>query len=113
MTLNAYSIYDNKALVYHSPFFAPTDGAAMRMFADTVNDPNTTLSRHPADYSLHRVGQFDDSNGEIVAHMRAHVVDALTLLKKQEPLFQQPGTGADADTLMAAMRANGGPRGNF
>lgn len=100
MILNAYSIFDNKALVYHAPFFAHTDGSAARMISDTVNDPGTNLSRHPADYVLYRVGQFDDSSGAIVTQdPRIHVVDAIALVRTEAPLPLDGGRP--------------GPRGNF
>lgn len=87
MQLNAYSIFDNKALQYHPPFFAATDGAAMRSFQDLVNDHNSTVSRHPGDYSLFRVGTFDDNKGFFAAvSPLVHVVDAVALVRVQPPL---------------------------
>lgn len=87
MVLNAYSIFDRKALQYHPPFFAGTDGAAVRMLSDTVNDPNTSLSRHPADYVLFHIGTYDDSNGGLhPVSPLVHVIDAVALVKQQPSL---------------------------
>lgn len=87
MQLNAYSIYDNKALQYHVPFFASTDGAAVRSVADLVGDPNTTIGRHPGDYVLYNIGQYDDVLGAMVpiSPLR-HVIDAVALVKVQAAL---------------------------
>lgn len=81
MKLRAYSIYDVKALNYHAPFFAHTDGSALRSFADLANDANTTIGRHPTDYSLWCVGEFDDYTG-FVTHFAplVHVADAASLV---------------------------------
>jgi len=81
LILNAYSIFDNKALQWHPPFFASTDAAAARAFGDLANDPNTNVGRHPGDYSLFCCGTFLDSNAklEAITPLR-HVADAVALL---------------------------------
>lgn len=88
MILNAYSIYDRKALQYHPPFFASADGAAVRSMLDLVNDSNTNIGRHPGDYVLFRVGDWDDEHGKFSPHtVLVHVCDALSLVRVQPPLF--------------------------
>lgn len=84
MKLNAYSIYDRKALQYHPPFFTHTDGAAVRDFKDLANDPATRIGRHPADFVLFLVGIFDDSKGTIETFTPiTHVADAQALVAAQ------------------------------
>lgn len=91
MILNAYSIFDRKALQYHPPFFASTDGAAIRSLRDLVSDINTTVGRHPADYVLFLVGRYDDSNGSFLPlSPLSHVVDAVAVAPAAPaPLFEQ------------------------
>jgi len=82
MILTAYTIYDRKALQYHAPFFMVADGAAVRAFTDLVNDTNTNIGRHPADYVLFRCGAYDDSNGAMMpAGPLAHMVDGSALIR--------------------------------
>lgn len=92
MILNAYTIYDRKALQYHSPFFAVADGSAVRSFMDLANDLQTTVGRHPGDYVLYRCGAYDDSSGSLLpANVLQHIIDALALVRPQSPLpFDQP-----------------------
>lgn len=92
MKLNAYSIYDRKALQYHAPFFTHTDGSALRAFSDLANDMQTNIGRHPGDYVLYRVGQYEDSSAVLLGHEPAHVADALSLLHTEvkAPLFDIP-----------------------
>lgn len=98
MKLNAYCIYDRKALVYHAPFFAVADGAAARSFSDLANDANTTVGRHPADYILYRVGTFDDAIGNLLPETAVHIADAATLVARPNgELF-----GGDADNVPGA-----------
>lgn len=89
MQLLAYTIYDNKALQYHAPFFASTDGSAVRSLSDMVSDPNTTIGRHPGDYVLYCIGSYDDQIGAMlpISPLR-HVIDAVALVKLQPSLFQ-------------------------
>lgn len=85
MVLNAYTIYDEKALQYHSPWFAATDGSATRMLADLVNDLGTAIGRHPRDYALYRCGTWDDNKGSFSPESPlVHVVDAVALLQEPE-----------------------------
>lgn len=97
MKLNCYSIYDRKALQYHPPFFQSTDGAAVRSFADLVNDAQSTISRHPADYVLYKVGTYDDQVGLMeAASPLVHVIDAQSLVPIQKALPLELVGGADA-----------------
>lgn len=63
MKLKAFSVFDVKVDAYKQPFFLPTNGAAVRAFADAVNDEKTEVSRHPEDYKLICLGEFDDETG--------------------------------------------------
>ncbi|WNK14685.1 MAG: nonstructural protein [Microvirus sp.] len=81
MILNAYSVYDNKALQYHAPFFTSTDGAAVRMLSDLANDTNTNVGRHPSDYVLYCVGTYSDANGSLEPTIPLrHIMDAVALI---------------------------------
>lgn len=94
MMLRAYSLFDRKALVYHQPFFAPTNGAAVRLLQDTVNDSATAISRHPADYVLYCVGHYNDQDGVMFPYAPLeHVVDAVALvnMKPAGELFRTVG----------------------
>lgn len=65
MIQKLFTIYDNKARCYQSIFMAPTLPAGMRMFADAISDPNSSLARHPADFTLVEVGTFDERLGNV------------------------------------------------
>lgn len=82
MIIRCYSVYDRKAQVFHAPYYAPTDGAAVRTFSDAVADPNSMLGRHPNDYVLYFVGTFDDSRALMEPKSPVdHVIDASSLVK--------------------------------
>lgn len=90
MQLNGYTVFDNKALQYHPPFFVSTDGAAVRMLRDLVEDPNSTIGRHPTDYVLYCCGVYNDANGHFTPEMPLrHIMDAIALVKVQPSLLNR------------------------
>ena len=65
MKLYLYSIYDSAAKVYNRPFYQHTKGQAIRSFTDLVNDEQSELNKHPADYYLAEMGVFEDDSGSL------------------------------------------------
>lgn len=63
MKLQAFAVYDSKVEMYLRPFFAEARGAAVRSFADAVNDHQTPFYAHPDDYTLFYIGVFDQASG--------------------------------------------------
>lgn len=81
MILNVYTLFDTKALIFNTPFFAMNDGVAKRMCADLVADMSTTVGRHPADYVLYNLGTYNDNDGAFaLASPRNHVIDIISLV---------------------------------
>lgn len=70
MITKMFSVFDSKAGVFATPFFMPTKGMAIRSFMDVSNDESTMLCKHPEDFSLFVIGEFDDEKGVVleVAH---------------------------------------------
>lgn len=88
MILKAYTIHDSKALQYHSPWFAVSDGAALRIVSDLANDLSTMIGRHPRDYTLWLCGTYDDATGLFTpVQPLVHVMDVVALVRTDE---QQP-----------------------
>lgn len=54
------AVRDLKADTFSSPFCEASEGTAVRAFQEAVNDPQTMLSKYPADFELVRLGTFDD-----------------------------------------------------
>lgn len=61
-----YSIFDLKAQSYRYPFPAVNDAVAFRMVSDLMRTENV-YSLHPEDFSLIKVGSFDDDTGVLEA----------------------------------------------
>jgi hypothetical protein len=60
MILKMFSVYDTKAEAYHQPFCTTTQSLAIRSFMDTANDESTSIGKHPADFTLFYMGEYDD-----------------------------------------------------
>lgn len=61
-----FSIFDDKAQIYSQPFPQAHDGVAIRNFSDEVQNPQSQISKHPSDYKLYKLGEFDDNAGELI-----------------------------------------------
>jgi len=65
MLTQIFSVYDSKAEAYMQPFFFQGKGQAVRSFSDLVNDNSTLCGKHPQDFTLFHIGEFDDATGNV------------------------------------------------
>ncbi len=87
-----YAIFDKKAACYATPFFAPRDAVAHRLFGDLINDDRSTVNKHPDDYSLDCIGEFDDGDGKVQSSKPQSIVNGASVyLIKTEPLATAAG----------------------
>lgn len=65
-----YAIYDSKVNSYGTPFFLRTKGEALRGWIDAINDPRqeTDLAKHPEDFTLMELGEYDETSGVFENH---------------------------------------------
>jgi hypothetical protein len=86
MRLFAYSIYDVKAQVFHRPFFQQSDGQAVRTFSDIAVDPESEIGKHPEDYSIFRIGEFEDENAALVGEPAVQLFTGLEALRQSRQI---------------------------
>lgn len=67
MKLMAFSLFDVKAKAYCVPFFVHNVNLALRSFGDAVLDQSTGISKHPEDFMLYRLGEYDDNSGKLLS----------------------------------------------
>lgn len=63
MTYKVMAIRDLKVNIFNMPWFALSIGQAIRNFGDLVQDPQSAQNKHPEDYNLYQLGEFDDETG--------------------------------------------------
>jgi len=63
MKLQIVVMYDSKTEAYGAPNFVVNIGSAVRGFTDEINReaPDNLLYRHPGDFSLYHLGEYDDA----------------------------------------------------
>ena len=73
-------MYDMAAVAYTRPFFLQSDGQALRMFTDIATDAEHEVGKHPEDYSLIRIGIYDDQSGQLVDQSNETLATALEVV---------------------------------
>lgn len=77
-----YAIFDSKAEAMSLPFYYQHEGQATRTFSDWVNDPKTPYGKHPEDYTMYSIGEYEENTGEIIQDKITSITNGLQL--KQE-----------------------------
>lgn len=63
--VQVFAVHDAKAEAFLEPFFAMTRGQAVRQFVDSVNNPQHGFAKHPEDYVLFHIGEYDVASGKL------------------------------------------------
>lgn len=63
MQLGVYVVLDKAVGAYLRPFYVRARGEAFRSFSEACNDKNSEFYKHPDDYVLYYLGQYDDNTG--------------------------------------------------
>lgn len=79
-----YCIHDTKAKAFLPPFILPTEGMAVRTFADCINSDTHQFGAHPEDYGLFFLGEFDDEKGELVPTHPTIVRTGISLVNSEK-----------------------------
>lgn len=79
MILKMFTVRDAKAEMYNSPFAKRTMGEGERAFEMLAKDKESMLFKHPEDYDLYYLGDYDDVKGVIIPlDTPQHVAKAIT-----------------------------------
>lgn len=82
MILVVMVAYDKKAQAYMTPFFVNNQQLGIRAFKDACNNAESPICRNPEDFSLFRLGTFDDNTGAMkLSDVPEPVVEAINLKK--------------------------------
>lgn len=57
------AVSDRAVGAFMNPFTVPSRGAAVRAFSDEVNRADSEMNKHPEDYELHYLSEWDDETG--------------------------------------------------
>jgi len=70
--------------VYEKPFFSPADDIVRREFLNVAVEAGTPISKHPKDYSLWRLGNFDDNTGLVQDETNECLCTAMEIISQSQ-----------------------------
>lgn len=85
MVFKMFTVYDSKAEYYLQPFQMMTKGEAIRNFTEWANDTKTTIGKHPEDYILYEIGEYDNISGVIRPTTHATIGKAIEFVNRPQP----------------------------
>jgi hypothetical protein len=78
--LKLYAIQDSVSKTTNTPLHFQTDRDAIDGFRELVNDDKTVLNKHPDDFSLWMVGEYDEREMRFIGGDPSKIVNASDLL---------------------------------
>lgn len=79
-----FSVHDMKAEAYVNLFTAQTTGMALRGFEQECLNSESMMYKYPDDYTLHCLGEWDQSTGEILLLPNSQLVGSAREYSKQK-----------------------------
>lgn len=77
MKTEIFAVHDSAADAFAQPMFFKNTATSLRAFAAACRDENTDLHQHPSDYTLFKIGEFDEDSGKLTALEPVSVAKAL------------------------------------
>lgn len=106
MKLEIFTVHDSKADAFLQPFFMHNGAMALRAFTTLINTPDHDFANNPGDYTLFRLGMFDNSTGKIKPTTASAIANGITLRKHIIAADQPDLFGTEAKGLAKENGAN-------
>lgn len=82
--MKVFCVYDAAVGAYMQPFFMRSKGEAVRGFTEICNDSNSQFFKHPHDFVLYEIGDFDDQTGRILPKEPKSIGHAFEFVREKE-----------------------------
>lgn len=79
------AVYDSKAEMFNQPMFFKAKGEGIRAFMDECNRDGSAIEKHPEDYTLFEIGQYNVETGLLVPLSTPVSMGLATDYKKENP----------------------------
>lgn len=92
MIMKMFAVFDSKAATYGIPFADQRIESAIRNFSDAVNDgsnPGNLWHKHPEDFSLFEIGEFNQETGEIISNRPKNLITASAIRSIRSPEIKE------------------------
>lgn len=80
MKLKMYSLLDEKSKLFSRPFYSNHDGEALRSFSTVCCDKESLPGKFPADFTLWKIGEWDDNTGRIDSVKPVYLAKAIDFI---------------------------------
>ena len=80
MKVSMYAVFDRASAIYDGPFPGQTDGVMVRNFTHTVMNADSAIAKSPEDFTLFKVGTWDDAKGELTACVPVKLINGAEAL---------------------------------
>lgn len=78
-----FCVYDSQTTMFGPPILGINKGDVIRQFTVLVNDGQSQFSKHPMDFALFEIGDYDESTGSIApVAVPVRIITANELLSK-------------------------------
>ena len=84
MKAQVYVVRDSQADATMRPFFFERDAVAIRSFILSVTNANEAMSNTPEDFTLYRVGTYDDESMFLVGEDPVRLINGLEAVQARE-----------------------------
>lgn len=68
MVCKMFAVLDTKVEAYQAPMSFRTRGQAIRAFQEACSDNNTQFHKHPDDFVLFEIGEYDETTGMLLPY---------------------------------------------
>lgn len=75
------AVRDRQVNAFDKPWTAPTTGAAIRAFRDALHEPDHPMAKHPEDYELYLLADYDDERGTFTKNEPKQIAVATNLIE--------------------------------
>ena len=83
MKQNIYAVLDTVAVEFQPPFYLKNDAVAVKEFGEACENTETNWNKHPEDYSLYNLGEFDTESGMINSKDKRQIANASQFIKEE------------------------------
>lgn len=82
--MDLYSVRDERASCSYEPQIFKTQVDAIRFFDQAIQNKNTMINKYPDDFTLYKIGTFDERTGVITDVKVEKIVTAPELIRMRE-----------------------------
>lgn len=86
MMLKVFAPYDSKISTWLQPMFFQHTGQAERTWKELCSNADSFLAKHPQDFTLYQIGEFDDDTAALSSITPVQVMSAAQAMLDSSPV---------------------------